>query len=261
MRVLLINQFYSPDTAATGQLLRDLALGLIREGHEVHVMCSRRMYGGGGDLAVDEDLEGVCVHRVHATGFGRNVTIGRLVDWMSFYFLAMFKALRLPRMDIAVCLTTPPLIGVVGMALRWIRGTKLIIWSMDVYPEIAVVCGYLRRRGLIRCIAAVINRHLYRTASCVISLGDRMTEHLVQAGASPQRIATVHNWAPGMGFPQLAPAGRFEEANAGAAKDVSVHRDADEDAEPALRPAHRLRTVDLPLKRTGSDTRDLAYND
>ena len=47
MRVLLLNQFYPPDTAATGQLLADVAAGLAAGGHEVHVVCSRGSYGGG----------------------------------------------------------------------------------------------------------------------------------------------------------------------------------------------------------------------
>jgi len=206
MRVLLVNQFYSPDTAATAQLLRDLAYGLTESGHEVHVLCSRRLYGGGGELAAQEIQESVHVHRVHATGFGRIGTVGRLMDWVSFYVLAMGRALLLPKMEVAVCLTTPPLIGVVGLLLRWIRGTKLIIWSMDMYPEIAVACGYLRQRSPVRWIAARVNGYLYRSASCTISLGERMTERLIKAGASAQNIATVHNWAPGATFAARPPA-------------------------------------------------------
>lgn len=41
MRILLLNQFYPPDTAATGQLLADVARGLAASGHEVDVICSR----------------------------------------------------------------------------------------------------------------------------------------------------------------------------------------------------------------------------
>ncbi len=47
MRILLLNQFYPPDVAATGQLLGDVAAALAQRGHEVHVLCSRGAYGGG----------------------------------------------------------------------------------------------------------------------------------------------------------------------------------------------------------------------
>ena len=197
MRILLINQYYAPDTAATGQLLKDVACGLVREGHEVHVLCSRRMYGGESRILANEICEDVRVHRVRATGFGRSASLGRILDWMSFHFAAAFRAMFLPTMQACVCLTTPPLIGVVGLMLRRVRGTRLIIWSMDLYPEIAVVCGYLRPKGAMTSVVAFVNKRLYKAASCIISLGDNMTERLIEAGADADKIVLVHNWAPG----------------------------------------------------------------
>ena len=41
MRILLLNQFFYPDSAATSQLLTDLARGLAAEGHSVRVICGR----------------------------------------------------------------------------------------------------------------------------------------------------------------------------------------------------------------------------
>ena len=44
MRILLLNQFFYPDSAATSQLLTDLARGLASEGHSVRVICGRSFY-------------------------------------------------------------------------------------------------------------------------------------------------------------------------------------------------------------------------
>jgi len=210
MRVLLINQYYPPDTAATGQLLRDLANGLIKEGHEVHVLCSRRMYGGGEtSLSAEEILDGAHMHRVQATGFGRKVTLGRLIDYLSFYVSAAWHALFLPRMDVSLCLTTPPFIAVLCLLLRWVKGTKMVLWSMDVYPEVAVAYGYLKQKSLTRRAMTALSRHLYHASSCVVSLGEVMTERLMEAGVEPGRIVTVHNWAPGASFAQPALADSF----------------------------------------------------
>jgi len=203
MRVLLINQFYPPDVAATGQLLADLAEGLAEQGHEVHVLCSRRMYGGGDTaLAAKETLKGAHIHRVRATGFGRKVTAGRLIDYVSFYVSAMCSALLLPRMDVSLCLTTPPFIALVGLLLGWLKGTKMVLWNMDLYPEVAVAYGYLKRTSFVRWVSAAISRHLYQASSCIISLGEVMTQRLIEAGASPGKIVTIHNWAPGHIFSQ-----------------------------------------------------------
>src|ERR1700757_4413169 len=45
MQVLLINQFFWPDTAATGQLLTDVAREIDPELHAVTVLCGRSVYG------------------------------------------------------------------------------------------------------------------------------------------------------------------------------------------------------------------------
>ncbi len=197
MRIVLINQFYIPDTAATGQLLADVAEDLAAEGHEVHVICSRRTYDGGGNVFVrNEVIEGVNVYRVGATGFGRGKALGRLLDWLSFYLFALWRAFCLPKMDVCVALTTPPFIALIGVLLHHLRHTQLVIWSMDVYPEIAVVFDTLTDKGLPHKLFMRLSRRIYKAASAIISLGDVMAERLAEAGAPRDRITVVHNWVP-----------------------------------------------------------------
>ena len=44
MTVLLLNQAFYPDIAATAQQASDLAVHLVERGHDVTVVCSRRAY-------------------------------------------------------------------------------------------------------------------------------------------------------------------------------------------------------------------------
>lgn len=197
MRILFLNQYYIPDTAATGQLLADVAEEMAAQGHEVDVVVSRRRYAGGGEtLPAEELINGVHVHRVGATGFGRASKIGRLFDWLSFYCLAMWQAFRLPKSDVCVSLTTPPFISLIGLMLSKLRSTRNVIWVMDVYPEIAVAYGVLPPRGVSCRILTRLNRILYRNAAAVISLGEVMTERLMSLGARRDTVHTVHNWVP-----------------------------------------------------------------
>lgn len=206
MKILLLNQFYPPDVAATGQLLADLAVGLVHKGHEIHVLCSRRVYGGGMEKYPAEQLiNGVHIHRVAATGFGRGNIAGRLIDYLSFYVLAAWKALVLPRMNVCVALTTPPFIALCGLMLRLLKGTRLVLWTMDLYPEIAVAYGVLKKGSLLHKCLARVSRWIYHCASIIISLGEVMTEKLVKAGAKEKKIITVHNWVPGEVVRSISP--------------------------------------------------------
>ena len=198
MRILLLNQFYPPDVAATGQLLGDVAGALAQRGHEVHVLCSRGAYAGGPvERGPDAAPEGVTVHRVAACGFGRRNLPGRIADYVSFYVLAMWRAIAVGRMDVCLCLTTPPFIGLVGLVLRLLRGTRVVLWSMDLYPQVAIAYGYIKPRCPLGKLMAWLSRRLYRRASKVIALGEVMAQRLAAAGADPAAIETVHNWVPG----------------------------------------------------------------
>ena len=185
--------------AATGQLLADLAEGLAQKGHRVHVLCSRRAYGGGDTIfPAKEIIKGVYVHRVTATGFGCNSTLGKIVvDYLSFYIFASLRALLLPKMDVCVSLTTPPFIALLGLMLRTFKGTRTVLWTMDLYPEVTFAFGILMEKSFLFRLLAWLSKYLYRTSSCIISLGEVMTDRLVEAGAPRKKIITVHNWMPG----------------------------------------------------------------
>ena len=96
-----------------------------------------------------EVIKSVYVYRVCATGFGRNSTLGRIVDYLSFYIFASWRALLLPKMDICVSLTTPPFIAIIGLMLRSLKGTQMVLWTMDLYPEVTVALGVLREKSFL----------------------------------------------------------------------------------------------------------------
>jgi colanic acid biosynthesis glycosyl transferase WcaI len=209
LKVLLLNQFFAPDTAATAQLLADVADGLAVDGHQVHVLASACLYGGGSEGLPAESVtpSGVMVHRVAATGFGRTGFFGRLLDYGSFYIRALRRAMQLPRMDVCIVLTTPPFIALVATRLRKRRGTRVVHWVMDLYPEMMVAVGMIRQGGLLQRFLACLAGRIYRQSDAVIALGNQMKDRLIAAGAAAEKVTIVHNWVPGEAVRPQPPAG------------------------------------------------------
>ena len=109
MRILVLNQAYHPDVVATAQHAHDAALHLARAGHEVHVIASRSLYNGrGATLPASELIDGVQVHRVGLSLFGKTTLLLRGVDSALFLLLSCLKALTLPRPDVTLALCNPP---------------------------------------------------------------------------------------------------------------------------------------------------------
>ncbi|SDF22583.1 glycosyltransferase family 4 protein [Terriglobus roseus] len=189
MRVLLMNQFFWPDSAATSQLLTDVARDLVSRGYEVHVIC------GGTYAETDpESRPDVVVHRVQGFRFSRSAA-GRILSYATFYIGATWKAFLVPKPDAVLTLTTPPLLSVVGALLKVFKGSRLCIWEMDVYPDVAVDLGYIKAGGIIHRVIGIVADWSRRNADAVIVLGECMRARLLARGIPNDTIATVENWA------------------------------------------------------------------
>ena len=199
MRLIILNQFFYPDHSATSQLMTDLAESLVERGLEVTALSGRGRYTGGERLARRDQYRGVRIERAWATSFGKRSTAGRLSDYLSFYLGASWKLLRLPRHDIVMALTTPPLIGLVALLICRLRGMRVIALVQDVYPDIAVALGRLPARNPMTKLLDLVNRFLLRNSDRIVVLSDCMREQVaakLNHGAS-SRIDVIHNWADG----------------------------------------------------------------
>lgn len=196
MRVLLINQTFHPDVAATAQHGWDLALHLRRHGHRVTAIASRSIYGQrGATLPKYEVVEGVEIYRVGSSFFGKSGTIGRLVDFGVWYVLALWKALMVRRCDVCVAFTTPPLIAMVGVMLKALKGTAFVYWAMDLYPDVPVLYGMMQADAFVTRRVENLHRWILRRADAVIALGRCMRERILAKGIEPGKVRIVRVWA------------------------------------------------------------------
>src|SRR5580658_1477471 len=163
MRFLLLNQFYPPDVAPTGQYLHDLARSLVGRGHQVKVLCSCRSYNGAETFPSHEQMEGVEVVRLPASGFGRRGFLGKIVDYASYYGLlccALISEREKP--DVILSLTTPPYVGVLAKIAALWHGCRHDHWIMDLYPDVMFAHGMARKDALASRFMRVLTRWQFK---------------------------------------------------------------------------------------------------
>ncbi len=188
MRVIFLNRYFYPDHSATSQMLSDLAFFLAGAGHEVCVVTSCQRYDDAAAvLPARERIDGVEVHRVRTTRFGRDNLVGRAVDYATFYITAGWRLWRLSRAgDVVVAKTDPPLISVIADPIaRW-RGALLVNWVQDVFPEAAEVLGVSALDGPQTGLLRWLRNRAFRLAAANVVLSERMAE--VVGRASGQNI-------------------------------------------------------------------------
>jgi glycosyltransferase involved in cell wall biosynthesis len=225
LELVLINQFFYPDSAATSQLLTDLARELARRGHDVTAICGGNGYG----LTDATEAPPVTIRRAWPLPFSR-LPFMRIASYATFLCGAAVRSVCGRAPDISLTLTTPPLLGVVGTLTRHIRGARHFIWEMDLYPDIAEDLHILRPGSFLSRVIGAVADYVRRNADGIIALGDDMKERLVRRGISESKIHVIHNWADGQEIRPLPwqslPLTIHYSGNLGLAHETQTIRDA-----------------------------------
>jgi colanic acid biosynthesis glycosyl transferase WcaI len=196
MRILMINQVFYPDVAATAQHGHDLARHLVAHGHDVTTIASRSIYGkSGAALPKREVVDGIEIIRVGKSYFGKSSIIARTLDFGLFYLAATLKALFIKRPDVVICFTTPPFIALAGWLLRLVKRTKLVYWVMDLYPDLPVGCGVMKPRSLVTRFFERVNRFCLRRADRTVVLGRCMMQRVRDKGIAGDHVVHIGVWS------------------------------------------------------------------
>ena len=196
MKILLLNAHYWPDTASTGQHLTGLAEELVRQGHEVRVICGRRKYDEPGVLfASEEDRNGVHIRRIWNTAMGKGAKWRRAVDFATWLIAAEIALWQEPKPDVVVTLTTPPLLSVMGARYAKRVGARLVPWMMDLNPDEAVAAGWLREGSpMERFLRNQLEKSL-KQSSAIIALDRFMGNRIAAKGIDREKIHVLAPWA------------------------------------------------------------------
>ncbi len=185
-RVIFVNRVTWPSTAATAQLLTDLAEGLAAQGWDVHVIAA-------GEASTRQN--GVTIHRTG--GHDRHDgLVSRLVNDGRFRRAAQHQLVTLVQPgDVVVAMTDPPMLGatLAGVVAR--RGAKLVHWAQDIYPEI--LSAHLGAWAHLPLLPLRARRDAaWRDAAACLTLGADMQQTLLDRGVPAERALILPNWAP-----------------------------------------------------------------
>jgi colanic acid biosynthesis glycosyl transferase WcaI len=189
-RILVLNQYYRPGVEATANLLADLCESLAVD-HDVTVVTGRVQ--GRDELPSDEVLNGVRVLRTRSTAYDRTKLHLRAVNYVTYLAGSFLRSILLPRPALVICMTDPPIIGDLGVAIARAKRAPLLVISEDVFPEIATELGRLTNPVIVRVLEWLVRFYLCR-AHAIVAIGERMRERLIAKGAVPARISVIANW-------------------------------------------------------------------
>jgi glycosyltransferase involved in cell wall biosynthesis len=196
MKILILNQAFYPDIVATAQHATDLALALTEAGHRVTVVSSRRGYDDAAWRFPKREIwKGIEIFRIPTTGLGKKRKWRRVVDIVMFLMACFLRVLFLPRFDVIVTLTSPPLISFFAALVVPFKARRLVFWSMDLNPDEAIAAGWLKEGSLAARLLSRMLRYSLHKADSVIVLDRFMKERILAKHIDEAKVVVIPPWS------------------------------------------------------------------
>lgn len=199
--LLIYAHYYIPDTASTGQILRELSEGLSDRFH-VTVICVVPSYLGTIEEKYKtkkyyfEDINGVRVLRIRVPEFDKSNKKSRIKNIVSYFFGAIGATFRAGKMDYVYAISQPPVLGgLLGVCGKWLKHAKYIYNIQDFNPEQTMAVGYVKNSIILKGMM-LLDKFSCKHADKIIVVGRDMVQTLENRFAKKHvpAHAWINNW-------------------------------------------------------------------
>ena len=198
MRILFFSHYYSPEGNAPATRVSALAERWAAAGHEVTVVtCAPNVpngvvYEGYRNRKTVEMLRGVKVVRVKTYIAANKGAVKRMLNFVSYFFSALWTALRLPKPDVAIATSPQIFCGYAGVWYKRLRRVPLVMEVRDIWPESMGAVGANIPR-LAYWVLERIERAMYRACVHLVTVGEGYRMRLVEKGVPEDKVSIVMN--------------------------------------------------------------------
>lgn len=202
MRVLILGNYYYPESVGAGIWITQLAKDLHERGHEVAVVTSFPSYPQGrifkgyrNRFSERETIDGIEVIRTFTYATPGKSFLTRSATFGVFCLSSVPGYLRYRRKVDVVYAVLPPLpLGVAAWAIAKASRARLVVNIQDIYPDIAVALNYLTNPAAVAFFRAM-EHWIYRRSERIVVISEGFRENLLAKGVPAGKIRVVPNWA------------------------------------------------------------------
>jgi glycosyltransferase involved in cell wall biosynthesis len=189
LNILFITQYFSPETGAAANRVRELTKRWSDAGHDITVVTSApdypegEMYEGYENKWIQTDeIDDVTVYSTKTVP-ASNAGMGkRALKFLWFMLTSMVVSLRLsPSPDIVISTSPQPLTGVSGYVVSRLRRCRFVFEVRDLWPETITAVSDVDNPLIIRAIDTLVT-FVYRRADRVVTVSRAFEDSLVESG-------------------------------------------------------------------------------
>jgi colanic acid biosynthesis glycosyl transferase WcaI len=204
--VLFLSLVFPPDNVSTAVIMGELAADLKAAGHEITVVTTTPHYNRDreaerrqplrpvwGPILKGSEFHGIRVLHVAMPQKSSRIIL-RLLAWAGFHLWSLVAAgVLVRRVDVILAPSPPLTIGLCAWLLGCAYRAPFVYNAQELYPDIAVALGAIRRRGVIQALLA-LERFVYARAAAVTVIAQRMRSRVIAKGFTPEKIRLIPNF-------------------------------------------------------------------
>ena len=200
-RLLIYAHYYIPDTASTGQILRELAEGMLDK-FDITVICVVPSYLGTIEEKYKtqkyykEEINGVKILRIRVPEFSKTNKKSRIKNIVSYFFGAMDASFKVGKIDYVFSISQPPILGgLLGVWGKWVKHAKYIYNIQDFNPEQVLAVNYTKNK-IITDVMMWFDKFSCKRSDLIITVGRDLVETVENRfkGKKVPKTVMINNW-------------------------------------------------------------------
>lgn len=174
MKILILTQYFPPETGAPQNRLHSLAGYFSNLGADVSVLTAMPNYpkmevfdGYRGKFYKYEEQGNIKVYRAWIFVSKSKSVIFRLLNYFSFVFSSLLVGVfKINKNDIIICESPPLFLGISAIIIKWINGSKLVFNVSDLWPESAEKLNIINNKFLFK-ITYKLESIIYKNSNLI----------------------------------------------------------------------------------------------
>jgi len=197
MKILYFHQHFSTPKGSAGIRSYAMAQSLIRNGHQVTMVCGSFGAGQTGlTQPFDKGMRRGVVDGIDIIEFELHYSntlsfLKRIFIFLSFAFKSIKVALT-EQYDVVFATTTPLTAGIPGIFAKWLRRKPFVFEVRDLWPELPKAMGVIKN-PVVLWMMSVLEWTSYHSADRLVGLSPGIVDGIIKRGIAPEKVASIPN--------------------------------------------------------------------
>lgn len=197
MRILYFHQHFSTPKGSAGIRSYAMAQSLIRNGHQVTMVCGSFGAGQTGLTQPFEkgvrkgNVDGIDIIEFELPYSNSLSFLKRILIFLSFAFKSI-KVAFTEQYDVVFATTTPLTAGIPGIFAKWFRRKPFVFEVRDLWPELPKAMGVIKN-PIVLWMMSVLEWTSYHSADRLVGLSPGIVDGIIKRGIAPEKVASIPN--------------------------------------------------------------------